>query len=211
MRPYYDHAGVTIYHGDCREVLPEIDGYETVVTDPVWPNSTPDLVGADRPRDLLAESARLWQCKRAAVHLGCASDPRVLTAIPDRLPFFRVCWLEYARAAYIGRLLHASDVAYLFGEPPAVEPGRVLIPGKCVDPDSKGKQSDHPTPRKLGHVVWLIGKWTDPSDTVLDPFAGSGTTLVAAKHCGRRAVGIEIEERSCEMAADRLAQEVMAL
>lgn len=211
MKPYYKHASVTIYHGDCRELLPEIDGYETVVTDPVWPNSSPELVGADRPWDLLAESAVLWTSKRAAIHLGCNSDPRVLTAVPESLPFFRVAWLEYARPHYLGRLLYGNDVAYLFGAPPRPEPGRVIVPGQFIDPDPSGKQSAHPTPRKLGHVVWIVGKWTDPADTVLDPFAGSGTTLVAAKHCGRRAIGIEIEERYCEMAADRLAQEVMAL
>ena len=211
VTPYYDHAGITIYHGDCREVLPTLAAYETVVTDPVWPNSSPDLIGADRPYDLLAESARLWACKRAAVHLGCNSDPRVLAAVPDTLPFFRVAWLQYALPRRVGRILYGADVAYLFGAPPASRPGRHLIGGMFMDADAGGKQTDHPTPRKLGHAVWLVSRWSDPADVIVDPFAGSGTTLVAAKHSGRRAIGIEIEERYCAMAAERLSQEVMAL
>jgi site-specific DNA-methyltransferase (adenine-specific) len=67
----------------------------------------------------------------------------------------------------------------------------------------------HPTQKPLALMLWCF-KWVSGT-TVLDPFMGSGTTLVAAKNLGRRAIGIEIEERYCEIAAKRLAQEVMAL
>ena len=210
MKPYYEHGGVTIYHGDCREILHTLT-YDTVITDPVWPNSSPMLTGADRPYQLLSESAALWECKRAAVHLGCNSDPRILQAIPTSLPFFRVMWLRYARPHYLGRLLYGNDVAYLFGEPPAAREGNVLIPGEFIDPDNQGKQTSHPTPRKVGHVQWLMSKWTNIGDIVLDPFAGGGTTLRAAKNLGLAAIGIEIEERLCEMSAEYLRQETMAL
>jgi len=65
----------------------------------------------------------------------------------------------------------------------------------------------HPTPRKLAHVRWLVN-WFG-GELVIDPFMGSGTTLRAAKDCGRRAIGIDIVERYCEIAAKRLAQGVL--
>ena len=78
-----------------------------------------------------------------------------------------------------------------------------------TDSSSNGKQAPHPSPRKLDHVKWVVSRWSDPEDMIVDPFMGSGTTLVAAKHLGRKAIGIEIEERYCEIAAKRLAQEVL--
>lgn len=207
MKPYYEHAGITIYHGDCREILPQLSA-ESLVTDPIWPgceNIFPDVDAFG----LLADTLALANCDRIAIHLGCDSDPRFLLAVPDRWKFFRVCTLDVARVGYKGRLLMTGDNAYLFGEPPASRPGAHVIPGRIMDADSSGKQADHPCPRKLNHVAWLVRWWSNPLDMILDPFMGSGTTLVAAKNLGRKAIGIEIEERYCEIAAKRLAQEVM--
>lgn len=67
----------------------------------------------------------------------------------------------------------------------------------------------HPCPKPLSWMQWLVGLATLEGDEILDPFMGSGTTLVAAKSMNRRAIGIEIEERYCEIAAKRLAQEVL--
>ena len=70
---------------------------------------------------------------------------------------------------------------------------------------------DHPTQKWLPMIRHLVATIVPPDGTALDPFMGSGTTLVAAKDLGRRAIGIEVEERYCEMAATRLAQSVMLL
>jgi site-specific DNA-methyltransferase (adenine-specific) len=206
MTPYYEHAGITIYYGDCREILPSVSA-ESLVTDPIWPGCENVFPGVD-PFCLLNDALHLVNADRLAIHLGCDSDPRFLLAVPDRWKFFRVCTLDVARLGYKGRLLMTGDNAYLFGEPPASRPGAHVIPGRMIDADSGGKQSDHPCPRKLNHAAWLVRWWSEPSDAVLDPFMGSGTTLVAAKNLGRKAIGIEIEEKYCEIAAKRLAQEV---
>lgn len=211
MKPYHEDGAIVIYCGDCREILPCISPAQALITDPVWPNSTDLIQGWDRPQELLTEALALAKADRLAIHLGCNSDPRFLGAVPARWPFFRACWLDLARPAYRGRLLAGAEVAYLFGDPPAPRPGHFVIPGMMRDHCSVGKQADHPCPRKLAHVKWLIDKWSAPGDLILDPFVGSGTTLRAAKDLGRPAIGIEIEERHCETAAKRLAQGSLAL
>ncbi len=210
MRPYYDHAGVTIYHGDCRDIIPKLSGYDAIITDPVWPNAVIEFNGWENPHELLAEALTevSEDCKRLAIHLGCDSDPRFLDAISGQWPFFRVYWLELARPHYKGRLMYGSDVAYLFGEPPPSRDGAHVIPGRYIDSDSSGRQCDHPCPRKLNHVKQLTRWWCERS--VLDPFCGAGTTLLAAKEQGKTAIGIEIEERYCEIAVRRMAQEVFS-
>lgn len=212
MKPYYSHAGIEIYHGDCREVLnllPDEIFTDTVITDPVWPNSTPELAGAERPYELFAEMTGLLRCFRIGVHLGCDSDPRILSGISSLVPFFRTCWLPFVACGHKGRLLVTGDVGYLFGAPPAPRPGQQLIPGEYLATDRNGRSAQHPCPRKLSHAAWLVKWWSEPKDTILDPFMGIGTTLVAAKQHHRKAIGIEIEERYCEVAAERLSQEAL--
>lgn len=222
MKPYYEHAGITIYHGDCREILPQLEQPPACIVDPVWPNSV--FPGVTNPRQLFSEMCALLSSRTLVVHLGCGSDPRFLGAVPESLPFIRVCWLRYARPSYRGRVLVASDVAYVFGEPPPARPGIRVLSGEIVARNNSNKAQNtgrgngtsdgidyeelpHPAPRRLEHLVWLCRQYAD--DGVLDPFCGTGTTLVAAKQLGRRAIGIEIEERYCEIAAKRLSQEVM--
>lgn len=208
-KPYYDRDGQTIYLGDCREILPELSG-DTVITDPVWPNAVTNLPGADRPYVLWREFCELisnGKVMRLAVQLGCDSNPAYLHPVP--LPFFRVCSLDYVRPNYKGRLLYTGDIAYLYGPPPPSRSGQRVIPGRCLHTTGKRPKNGHPCPRQLSHVRWLVKWWSTNSDTILDPFMGSGTTLRAAKDLGRRCIGIEIEEKYCEIAARRLAQGVL--
>ena len=71
------------------------------------------------------------------------------------------------------------------------------------------ENSEHPTGKPLGLVQRFCGLFSEEGETILDPFAGGGTTLVAAKNLGRRAVGIEIDERHCATTASRLSQNVL--
>ena len=210
-KPYYEDvkSGITIYNGDCREILPHISA-DTLITDPVWPNATLLLPGSDRPEALFGEA---WGAangfKRAAIQIGCWTPPFFLSCIDLR--FFRHAWLDIARVGYRGRLMVTGDVAYLFGEPPVSRVGHRVIPGRMIDSSCDGKQTDHPCPRKIGHVRWLVNWWSDLDDIICDPFMGGGTTARAAKDHNRKFVGIEIEERFCEMAVKYLSQEVLAL
>lgn len=213
MKPYFEDESVTIYYGDCRDILPALDDphVEAVLTDPVWPKPLPCLAGATEPDALLRYVAD-WtasHARRLIVQVSVLTDPRWFVLIPAALPFQRSCLLEYARPAYRGRHLSA-DVAYIFGDCPSSRPGRHILPGRmmAVDPRDTRRRNGHPTPRKFEHVRWLVN-WYAGDGLILDPFCGSGTTLRAAKDLGRKAIGIEIEESYCEIAAKRMAQAVM--
>jgi hypothetical protein len=228
VKPYYEDKWVTIYHGDCREILPQLEALETVITDPIWPNTKVNLPGADRPVELFKEMcSALPRAERLVVQLGCDSDPRFLAGISSNWPFLRVCWLDYARPSYKGRLLYTGDVAYAFGIPPAYIKGRQVMSGMCRSSRSDREYSrhtaanvhkkeftspdgmPHPCARRLEHIRWLVYQFSDRY--VCDPFMGSGTTAVAAKYLGRKFVGIEISEEYCEIATKRLSQSVMEL
>ncbi|HWP38981.1 MAG TPA: site-specific DNA-methyltransferase [Gemmatimonadales bacterium] len=226
MTPYYEQDGITIYHGDARDILGGLAGGFRLITDPVWPNADPRLRGADAPTGLLQAVLTVADARTVVLQLGRASDPRILAVVPERWPFLCVSWLRYACPSFRGRVLNEADVAYAFGEPISSRPGRRVIPSTSVStrgeyPRRHGRNRTsqefqetqdvlpHPTPRHLRHVKWLVQWFSDSGELIVDPFSGTGTTLVAAKELGRRAIGIEIEERYCEIAAKRLAQGVL--
>ena len=115
--------------------------------------------------------------------------------VPTSMPFLRVFWLEYARPHYKGRLLYGADVAYLFGEWPTITPGHQVVPGRCIDTSADGRQANHPCPRKISHVLYLVDKCSTPGDIVLDPFLGSGTTLLACRQTQRIGLGFELNPK----------------
>jgi site-specific DNA-methyltransferase (adenine-specific) len=130
--------------------------------------------------------------------------------VPTRLPFLRMQYLRRAVPSYNGRCLVSGDVAYAFGTWPDSRDGARVIPGECQYVTSEpAKRQNHPAARNEKHAKWLLRWWGQ--GTVLDPFAGIGTTLVAAKHHEIHAIGIEIEERYCEIAAQRCSQGVLNL
>lgn len=232
VKPYWqsEDGRQVIYNGDCRTILPEL-AVDTIITDPVWPNSLPNLIGGDRPYELFAEMCVVIpeHTKRLVVQMGCDSDPRFLCGIPQRWPYLRTCWLDYAAPSYKGRILYTGDIAYAFGTPPSSIEGRRVLPGKYTSTRSDkiferhtGRNRDgrrfnrvpeddlpHPAPRRRQHVEWLVWVFSDDTDVLCDPFMGSGTLLLAAQRQSRRAIGIEIKQKYCDCAIERLRQGVL--
>jgi site-specific DNA-methyltransferase (adenine-specific) len=200
--PYYDHGGITIYHGDCREILPLLPKVDLVLTDP--------------PYGILAEGSAATRRSGGNQDAG-----RMAWDIaPDGWLLDLLC--ENHEAAFIWGGLHLKlppTFGYLlwdkqidglnFGECEVCWTTERFAPRifrhRAVGIDG-GKQ--HPTQKPIALMRWCIEKAGDPQ-TILDPFMGSGTTLRAAKDLGRKAIGIEIEEKYCEIAVKRLAQEVL--
>lgn len=213
MTPYYDEAGITIYHADCRVVLPAL-AFDSLVTD------APYGVGLDYDdhRDTVEEldvligalTPTLLDGRTHAVFPGVGNMHRW----PQ--PRWTLCWTEPAgtRTGPWGFSTWQPVLAY--GPDPYLAAGLGRRPDSYRTTASSSTTllqqeggTGHPCPKSVPLMLWLIQRATQPSAVVLDPFMGSGSTLVAAKQLGRRAIGVEISERYCEVAARRLAQGVL--
>lgn len=238
--PYYSENGITIYHGDCREILPQLDPVDVVITDP--PYGVTSLVWDARVAG--------WASLLNAANLWCFGSFRFFMSEPfegwahaqeliwekhngsnfhaDRFrrvheivaQFYRGDWADiYKSPVYTldackrtvrkkSRPAHCGNIDATPYE--SVDGGPLLMRSVIFAKSCHG-EAEHPTQKPLSVVMPLI-KYSCPNGgTVLDPFMGSGTTMRAAKDLGRKAIGIEIEEKYCEIAVKRLAQEVLAL
>ena len=192
MKPYYEDGSVTIYHGDCMELMP-VAG--VLVTDPPYPNNAGYFDGS-------VEVARILLSK-------WDSDAIVFWSELERpmLPAPLVAVHVWHRTNVNGR---PYEPAYQFALDGKKRRSEVMRHAAIFDGVGPGcyEYAGHPTQKPVAIMRRLIEK---VGGTILDPFMGSGTTLLAAKDLGRKAIGIEIEEAYCEIAARRLSQEVMAL
>lgn len=206
---------VTILKGDCRKLLRTVHHADVVITDPVWPNCPPGLLqGSDRPKELFSEALEEFPAtvRAIVVILRSDSDPRFLDAISWRWPFICVQAMSYAVPMYLGRVLGGTELAYCFGEPVPSREGRRVIPmwGPKAQPGDR-KANGHPCSRAMVHMEWLVNWWTEPGETVLDPFCGGGTIPLAAHRMQRHGIGIEIEHDYTEIAERRIKDDAPLL
>ena len=217
MTPYYEHGGITIYHGDCREVLPTLAA-DVVLTD------LPYGIGLDYGSefedtqeyldDLIAEALPLMLAAAPVVAFTCG----IVNVWKYPKPRWMLCWNQSNATSATGYWGFTQwQPILVYGTDPYLRRGRgrrpdVVTTAAPVNGRDKTLAQKHPCPKPYeSWVPILIRVSPDETDVVLDPFMGSGTTLVAAKYSGRRAIGIDIDERFCEIAALRLGQEVLAL
>jgi site-specific DNA-methyltransferase (adenine-specific) len=211
VSPYYQDDAVTIYHGDCREILPNLPPVDLVLTDPPYgiahgtnyaergrgelarAYDYPPVYGDDEPFDpspilALGKPTVLFGANHYADRLPPTSGWLVWDK--KRPPELDQATAELAWTNFVKGVRVFS---YLWN-------GMIR---------AGNERLEHPTMKPVALWRWVMGlRWT-PEGTVLDPFMGSGTTLRAAKDLGRKAIGIEIEERYCEIAANRMSQMVL--
>ncbi len=235
MKPYYDDGTCVVYHGDCRDVLPvEADatvtdppygtGYYATDTDVLtwamldvlprptavfgWPEKLVALCVAGK---FVPDEWVTWWPTNAAVKTppsrnGLARESECIAVFGAH----RMGELKQPRTAQLHewhgpnqRGTENGDLASRF----MGDVWRDAAPGIGLH----AAHRLHPNEKPLSVMLRLVESLSELNQIVLDPFMGSGTTLRAAKDLGRRAIGIEIEERYCEIAAKRLGQEVLAL
>ena len=205
LKPYYQKDGITIYNGDCAEVLPKLGQFDLLLTDPPYGIATIWKGGAG--------GASSWKIPASKTHEwdGETPDAAIAESLQHTenaiiwggnyysLPPMRG-WLVFDKALPDTFTIGCCELAWTSLDQPIK---RLTIPHVQA---TKGKI--HPTQKPLALMRWCLGFVPDAT-TILDPFMGSGTTLLAAKLEGRQAVGIELSEEYCEIAANRLAQGVL--
>jgi DNA modification methylase len=215
---FYQEPGITLYCGDCRDVLPLLAADErllVVITDPPYG---------------IAWSRGVNHARASKAHEGIVGDEdtsardgalSLLDGVPGIVsgsfyaPFPAatkqvLIWHKPPDAGLVGSVTgfrRDAEPIFLTGAWP-----QQLVQWSCVLRSDNGQsatttETGHPHTKPLSLMTRLVA--LAPVGTVLDPFAGSGTTLVAAKELGRRAIGIEIEPKYCEIAVKRLRQEVL--
>lgn len=194
VTPYYQDEYVTLYHGDCREILPEITDVGVVISDPPYPNNAGHFAEAIAAAE---EVCRTFPAERWLVFWHALRQPPVRHPLVARHIWYRTNTNRPDN----------YEAIYEFAADGKKRASRVLAYA-VISEGLTGcyEATGHPTQKNVKLMRALVAM---TSGTVVDPFAGSGTTLRAAKDVGRRAIGVEIEERWCETIARRLDQGVL--
>ncbi len=230
-KPYFRDDSVVIYHADCRDILPKMPQVDLVLTSPPYNIG----LGYGEYKDDLGEDAfHQMNAEWLAMTAERASDgARLYIVVSDKMLWWirgeaesagwkyhqLLTWCKPNLAGVAGRI--SGDWNYLaepillfrYGKRTPMMNGEGTTHNYFVIPSPQSnwaaEPKEHPAQWPLLLARRIISR--TPGDLILDPFMGSGTTLRAAKDLGRFAVGIEIEERFCEIAAKRMSQTVMAL
>lgn len=227
MKPYYQDDAVTIYHGDCREM--DVLG-DVLVTDPPY---GVNLGGPQVGRNWRRGKGSYGLEKGAYGLYNDTYEEFVASVAPTIARYVAACkraavftgphiW-ELPKADAIGGVYCPGGTGrhrwgfktflpvLLYGTAPTLSIGLGASQPCTIWSNATSENNGHPCPKPIEWMRWLVALASLQGDTITDPFAGSGTTLRAAKDHGRKAIGIEIEERYCEIAARRCAQEVLDL
>jgi len=211
--PYYEANGITIYHGDCAQILPFLDPVDLLLTDPPYGIGESSKKNATRARatakwgNAKPSDYGEYDWDKAPIDYGLitACINKAKTAIIFGGNYYPLppssCWLIWDKEN--GACDFADGEMAWTNMPRAMRIKRHLWNGFCR---VGNEDRYHPTQKPCAIMTWCIEQAGDNVETILDPFMGSGTTLVAAKNKGKRCIGIEREEAYCKAAVDRLAQ-----
>lgn len=233
MKPYYADDLVTLYHGDCREVPDYLLRGDAFIADPPYSRAGAASTGRTNTAGragAVAESDQFWVAWFCEVaHRMCFTakatscgfvfcDYRTIHLVERAFAHSDIGFtvsqaLVWNRMAMgLGSPFRASHELIAFVRGPKFEHTGSRSDRNVLDYRwPYGEHENHPAEKPVALLQYLVEFAAKPGQTVVDLFAGSGSTLVAAKRAGRRAIGVELDERHCETAARRLAQDVLIL
>lgn len=220
--PYYSDGSVTLYHGDCREIAEWLVA-DVLVTDPPYgrgwkqgrlkaPHQADDShagITGDADTRVRDFALALWADRPAIVFGDLMLTPPTGTKL---VGVYRKPPNAGTRGA-IGGFRRDAEAFYLIGAWAAGLGGRTSVIATGApsqgNPSSPQGRYGHPHAKPVDVMEELVGMC--PPGVIADPFAGSGSTLVAARNLGRKAIGVEVDERYCELIATRLSQDVLVV
>ena len=219
MTIYYEDEHVTLYHGDCLTEHREWLDADVLVTDPpYWMNWRSGsrqekfaLINGDSDKELRDNALTAWGPDRPGLVFGTWRVP------PPSLERQRLIWAKRGTPG-MGDLtmpwgtahedIHVIGAGWNREGAGVKRAGSVITTqGRAAGANGEASQTGHPTPKPVALMELLITAC--PPGVIADPFAGSGATLIAARNLGRKAIGVELEERYCEIIARRLNQGVL--
>lgn len=207
-KPYYEDTAVKIYHGDCRVILPELEQVDLVLTDPPYGigrdggRVSTSSHGGRKPYEFLGwdKQPPTPEFIKNIISKGKDSVLWGANYYPEALPP-KMGWLVWDK----GQDICSSDCELAF----TTRDG--ALRRKTINRVELLKDgTNHPTQKPLALIRWCISFFPE-AQTILDPYAGSGTTGRAAKDLNRKAILIELEEKYCEISAQRCCQEVLGI
>jgi hypothetical protein len=201
VKPYYEQDGVTIYRGDCYSLLPVLP-YGAVVTDP--PYGTGWVRGGGAVGEFNAKHEQPEWDRWDTTWIGMARAQRFAVFCPtSKVELLRRPGAAVVHWRKTNPRPNGPDTEAVVLWPAALPLGLEWV-------GYNGDTEHHPCEKPLALMKWVLG-FIPPELVILDPFMGSGTTLVAARELGRQAIGIDISPQYCHVAAKRLRQRVLPL
>ena len=227
-KPYYKEKDITLYCGDCREIIPTLPNIDLILTDLPYGielgNPSKGGQGAikakklarytkfddtiDNLRNLIQTSLPLMKTKSRCVAIFSGIKTIMLYPQPDWI----IAWIYRFGANFCPYGFNYWTPILVYGKDPyqqeRIGNHPLSVKSDIIEDNIPPPKNGHPCPKPLSVVIKLLNRLSPKqTDLILDPFCGSGTTLVAAKKLGRKAIGIETEKKYCDITVKRLSQE----
>jgi site-specific DNA-methyltransferase (adenine-specific) len=226
IKPYYEDSAVKIFHGRCEDILPELEPVDLVLTDPPYGMEGGKGNGENirkRGKCKYKITDDVWEDTPEYIELVVVPSIKKSISISRRAivstglkcmwlypkPVIVGCFFNPASTGWTEWGINTLSPIFYYGKDP--RQGNKGTSPTGISVNEAADKNGHPCPKPYKAWCWLLNKGSLMGETVLDPFMGSGTTLRAAKDLNRKAIGIEIEEKYCEIAAQRMCQEVLCL